>query len=189
MSKIDNGVPWAEGRRALWLQDSFDGLPPRWVSAVGTTRELFVDDARKERHRFWEVVGDANDFEWAEDAVTILEPGQCRECYEIDAHTETCARGKRIADNLARGVPAFWAEWVRADAPPATDEAGRPSCARRAVTLYVLVGSSLMAPAGYVESVGRWVWTIGAVEPGKAGHGLGFLALGPDGITLAPWGL
>lgn len=112
MNKIDNGVPWAEGRRALWLQNSFDGLPPRWISAVGTTCEVFVDDTRKERRQFWEVVGDANDFEWAGDAVTILEPGQCRECYEIDAHADDCKRGKRIADNLARGVPAFWAEWV-----------------------------------------------------------------------------
>ena len=186
MSKIDNGVPWAEGRRALVHHNTFDGHGPRWVSAVGITRSVFAHNAKWPSCALWALVGRPDDFEWASDAVTILEPGQCRECYEIDAHTETCARGKRIADNRARGVPAFWAEWAMDEAPP-------PRYDVRLLALYMGSPFRVLFPFdGVSDQRGGWSAPVDGSVPVYEGQrviGWSFVAVGYDGFTLAPWGL
>lgn len=113
-------------------------------------------------------------------------PGQCRECYEVDTHTSDCARGERIAENLARGVPAFWAEWAMWALP-----SGDPgTCAVFELRSYEdgtprVIGVLRRDWRG----LGEWGGGEFSCAPDGCASTFPLIALGPEGPTLAPWGL
>ena len=153
MGEQKQEVPWAEGRRAL-----IRPLPTMgWEEAraeVSFTGE-----------HVWVEVRPRDALAWADSVPRAPVPNQNPCCFEVEAHTPNCARGKRIAENLARGVPAFWAEWAMwGDLPMLVAAAYRLHRLDAAGALYEVDHEGFRAPGPLI-------------------------ALGPDGPTLAPWGL
>ena len=171
-------VPCAEGRRALvWCK-----CIERWIECTAA----IDDDGR----RVWlapsiDECGEPDHASWwidAEDAPTALLHNQCPECYEVGEHGAGC----RIAENLRRGVPEFWARWAHNTAPEP----------RRGHTLLMLGGSgdtatviARMVPCNDVEWESdneRWWLTEGAWK--DDGYLVAAVCLGPDGApTNEPW--
>lgn len=163
-------VPWAEGRRAL----VYERATGQWVSAVGMGPDEELPDGERpgweswfretdeepgvDRGRGWECL-------WHHETRTRLLPNQCPRCYEVGGHADGCM----VLENLARGVPAFWAPWVMWTHPSAE------GCLGLVLVLNMVTGALV-----HVTFVG--------VEPG-ASSSAPLVALGPDGPTLAPWGL
>lgn len=157
-------VPWAEGRRALVLDVAHTG---RWMECVG----VLDDDGA-----CWEAAGLDDDGdaqgEWYISTFrpTNILPGQCSHCFEVNAHSGGCP----VAANIARGVPAWMAPFVREEAP----------VYREADSLFTVSRDGFLIPGCWTERDGEaatWVTRGGHVV-------LGWLALGPDGPTLEPWG-
>lgn len=168
-------VPWAEGRRALVRYVGGDGDNSPWVEAVGLLSvgswAVLDDEGKTDARLMWD--GPGRDGAPARTLEIAMVPGQCRECYEVDTHAPDCARGQRIEVNLARGMPAFWAEWAVDRAPESEPDAP------------VVVFS--IGPDGSLWGV---YWTDdGVAEYGEELHAPPFIAIGPDGPTLAPWGI
>ena len=171
---VKQEVPWAEGRRAL-----IRPLPTMgWEEAraeVSSTGE-----------HVWVEVRPRDALAWADSVPRAPVPGQHTCCFEVGDHAHDCARGKRIEENLALGVPAFWAEWAMWVFPP-------PSAVRGTLLLFFSIWSSGCLEAtrpGHIgwpdiEDGDAWLWANGT--PGNCGRPL--IALGPEGPTLAPWGL
>ena len=172
-------VPWAERRRAL-VRCPFRG---RWLEAVGR-----VADGEE----VWETYTLDDDGEpisdvWVSDgAPTALLPGQHPCCFEDGPHAPDCERGKRIETNLARGVPAFWAEWAMWALP-----SGDPgTCAVFELRSYEdgtprVIGVLRRDWRG----LGEWGGGEFSCAPDGCASTSPLIALGPDGPTLAPWGL
>jgi hypothetical protein len=90
-----------------------------------------------------------------------------------------------VSANLARGVPEFWAPWVMPVAPPV--EVGS--------AVYMFRGDGALIALDRTDDpkkawlfrprLGSWLILPGKTPPGELHRG--FVALGPDGPTLAPW--
>lgn len=169
-------IPWKQGRRAL-VWDAYNEV---WVEAVGRSDLRYVDGAKG-----WlccpvndEVLG----FEVPADSTDVrLLPNQCPRCFEVDDHADGCM----VAANLARGVPAFWAPWAM-EAPPEHDrwDAGVYAFAGALYPMEMETYRTWWEPNSYET---RWAVAGGsgvAVEECADW----WVALGPDGPTLEPWG-
>lgn len=154
-------VPWARGRRALVLDVCHTR---QWVECVGVD----TDDGEPA----WEAsgldeCGDVIPDRWLGTLCpTALLPDQCPRCYATGNGEH--APGCMVAANLARGVSAFFAPWAMWTHPA-------PGC--EYVQLHLVVGDGMVSETVIIM---KWMTT---------GRDVFFVALGPNGPTLAPWGL
>jgi len=111
-------------------------------------------------------VGSIPDNSTAEGEVATL-PNQHACCFALGDHAAGCERGKRIAENLARGVIPYWAPWAMWEDPPNRRGSSCSDCS---------VGR--LHPDGYID-----------FDHAANSNDLPFVALGPNGPTLSPWGL
>lgn len=170
-------VPWAPGRRALVFFEG-DG---HWREARGGT---ILPNGEAMQHWLWEAdaamllddgrsMASGGDNVW--DAVlatarTALLPDQCPVCYEVGGHADGCM----AVDNLARGVKPWLAPYVQPGPPP-------PEWGDR-VEVYVVFHHGL-EQVFHTDG-----WHTEAGEPPEP-TALGWICIGPNGPTLAPWGL
>lgn len=128
-------------------------------------REGFGRAPRGNEHACWVVPNDDGEARvWVKTAQTAFLPLQCPHCFEVVNHQSGCM----VAANLARGVPAFWAPFAMWTHPA-------PGC--EYVQLPLVVGDGVVSETVVIM---KWMTT---------GHNVFFVALGPNGPTLAPWGL
>lgn len=172
-------VPWAPGRRALVRYAGSDkdarALFGHWVAM-----EAFQ---RKDGQRVWFCPGE----QWPDEIVeTHTHPDACPRCYAVDTHAPGCM----VAANLARGIPSFWAPFAMWEPPPGDAGAHVKVCLLDGVVpveMRQVVNGSAYQWMCY-RLIGEMLHeddthTYALPEPGSA-----FVALGPDGPTLAPWG-
>lgn len=174
------GVPWAEGAMAL----VYDGSAHRWIEAMAT--ELWGTPDAEASGRVWLPIDEhgapslhGRRLLSAETQTKPL-PGQCTECWLTVGHASDCARGVRVAANLALGVWPWLAPFVMREPPP--HDLG---CEVFQVYRHGLAQMINMANAGDSPD-----WRIDAAEPGEDmpdQYALGWVALGQDGPTLSPW--
>lgn len=180
MDKKRQEVPFKVGRRALVL---FGDV---WAEAIGVI-DTMVSDWGEAEHEVWRSVPASGYYVTTasvEDTEARRLPGQCPECFEVGTHAPDCARGKRIAENLALGAPPALAPFLM-DAPPRLVLPGS-GCNFYAVNMKTW---ALFYMVSYREGA---VWRSVDGETfvgGTSDDDAMFIALGPDGPTLAPWGL
>ncbi len=157
----DRQVPCEPGRRVL--------IRPcgQWLEAVGVADGHIAPNGDKWRAG-WVVVSRAG----TSTATTWYPPGagptaplpdECPRCGWLGCHEEGCM----VAANLARGVPAFWAPFAMWTHPA-------PGC--EYVQLHRIVGDGMVSETVIIM---KWMTT---------GRDVFFVALGPNGPTLSPWG-
>ena len=105
---------------------------------------------------------------------------RCLRCKEIGGHTDYCM----VAENLARGVPEFWAPWAMWTFPDVTD--------------HVVLLDLICMSDGYEAHGDVWSNTDVGIYAGETIDSMRRLglyetgpivALGPNGPTLEPWEL
>lgn len=174
-------VPWgSDGRYALVTYDEsiWQVMRAQLTPVMGTDLEP-SEGAPEGCAMLW--VSEENPDDWWEDegvdggVRTALLPGQCPECFGIGEHGDGC----RIAENLRRGVPEFWARWAHFEAP-----------AQTVATVYQWSGCDLvrMWDAANLGSQPEWVVDCGDCEGDPAVVGRPWVAIGLDGApTNEPW--
>ena len=161
-----SNVPWAPGRRALV-----------WFPNSGMWRECCGDTIGS--NEVWVSLDGENAVSARLDGVkTALLPNQCPRCFEVGTHADGCM----VATNLARGMSAFWAPWVMETPPP----------------VHVGGASVFQVHADRLEPMSNGVnpgwepkWFVMGrpfADDNPDPNALGWLVLGPEGPTLAPWG-
>lgn len=170
MSETRQEVPWAEGRRA-WVMD----VDERLLEGVG------------ERHPNTGEAGWRCGVIWLKHLAfspARLLPGQCPDCFEVGTHAPDCARGKRIAENLAKRVWAWIAPFVM-QSPPTDDVAE--------VEVFQVYRHGLSQMVNLANLGDKPDWRCNGVDSGEDDRpdpcAVGWVALGPEGPTCAPWGL
>ena len=168
-------VPWAPGRKALvrWLPDG------AWFEGVACVHEDGhvegpVTDA--DRANIWHG-GDLDVFAPDDEAETVPLPSQCPRCFAVGTHEDGCM----VAANLARGVWAWLAPFVRQDPPGRVEEGEVFQVYPHGLTEMIDL-SDFGAPPD---------WRVNGAEPYEDApdtNAIGWVVLGPNGPTLAPWG-
>lgn len=173
----DQRIPCTPRRRCLARRNEGG----KWFEAIGVEHKGFSG------HRSPRWLDDACNALSEGAVVTALLPGQCASCYEVDRHVEGCAESRglspeEVAENIRLGVWPWLAPFVMADAPPKTD---------LEVDVFQVYPHGLDAMID-VSNPGRPAdWRVNASDPDDDLPGqfaLGWVALGPEGPTLAPWG-
>lgn len=179
-------VPWAEGleavgRIAAALRHLRIAAEMARVSEEGARVELGIIAKRPDGGGRITATFQTDGFLADLDAMVARE--KCRECFKVGAHAPDCARGKRIAENLARGVWPWLVPFVMPDPPPKTD---------LEVDVFQVYPQGLDAMIDVSNPGHPADWRVNASDPDDDLPGqfaLGWVALGPEGPTLAPWGL
>lgn len=180
-------VPWAEGleavgRIAAALRHLRIAAEMARVSEEGARVELGIIAKRPDGGGRITATFQTDGFLADLDAMVARE--KCRECYEVDTHAPDCARGKRIAENLAKRVWAWIAPFVM-QSPPTDDVAE--------VEVFQVYRHGLSQMVNLANLGDKPDWRCNGVDSGEDDRpdpcAVGWVALGPEGPTCAPWGL
>lgn len=171
-------VPWAAGRRALlWSPDGWN------------EGEALLCDVHGECYQAWELLFDTSTGEPIEAiyAKTTLLPNQCPGCFaadcadSADGHEEGC----RVAENLTRGVPAFWARWAHFAKPDlrAVHKSDGAVYLLGMGAEHTAIPHGLLLPVDMYPSGWRWHW-MGYEGPIADGP---YVVIGSNGPSNEPW--
>lgn len=179
---MNQTVPWALKRKALvYFEQTQDWQPAEGVPHYFDNPKNPDESDYVPGGEGWECTEYSYNAEKRGPEHVLRLPGQCVRCYSVDDHEVGCM----VAENLAKGVPEFWAPWAMETLPPNAPEF---KYSKREWLLFELVDGQILPWMQMGSSWNDWRGNYPEdLKPGEGIVGSHWVVVGPDGPTLEPW--